>query len=261
MPPFSLSYTNAMPFAIKTETFEGPLDLLLSLIEKRKLLVNDISLAQVADDYLEHLSRFEHFPTHEVAQFLVVASTLVLIKSRSLLPEFVLTVEEEYDVKDLERRLAIYKRMQELSKTLTRQWGARRMYGASDTPSSRRQNIVFAPHASIAIPNIRKAIDSILSRFPKVEALKKTIVEKVISLEEMMDTMASRMQAALKTRFSEFAKRATSSSTTDREVKVNTIVSFLAMLELVKQGMLMVRQHAAFDDIEMETEGVGVPKY
>lgn len=251
-----------MPFAIKTEQFEGPLDLLLSLIEKRKLLVNDISLAQVADDYLEHLSRFEHFPTHEVAQFLVVASTLVLIKSRSLLPEFVVSAEEEHDIKDLERRLAIYKVMQERSKTLAQQWGTRRLFGASEAPSSvRGRNVVFAPHKAITLDNLRGAINTMLARFPKPETLKKAIVEKVISLEEMMDTMASRMQAALKTRFSEFAKKATSSSTTHREVKVNTIVSFLAMLELVKQGMLMVRQHAAFDDIEMETEGVGVPKY
>lgn len=247
-----------MPFAIKTETFEGPLDLLLSLIEKRKLLINDIALAQVADDYLEHIGKFEHFPTHEVAQFLVVASTLVLIKSRSLLPEFVVSAEEEHDIKDLERRLAIYKVMQERSKLLAQQWGTRRLYGASEVPS---KHVVFAPHKAITLDNLRGAINTILSRFPKPETLKKAIVEKVISLEEMMDTMADRMQAALKTRFSEFAKKATSGSTTHREVKVNTIVSFLAMLELVKQGMLMVRQHAAFDDIEMETEGVGVPKY
>lgn len=247
-----------MPFAIKTEHFEGPLDLLLSLIEKRKLLVNDISLAQVADDYLEHLSRFEHFPTHEVAQFLVVASTLVLIKSRSLLPEFIVSAEEEHDIKDLERRLEIYKVMQERSRELTKQWGSRRLYGRSEVPPLEP---VFAPHKALTLDNLRAAVNAMVSRFPKVEALKKTIVEKVISLEEMMGTMADRMQAALKTRFSEFAKKATSGSTTDREVKVNTIVSFLAMLELVKQGMLMVRQHAAFDDIEMETEGVGVPKY
>lgn len=251
-----------MPFAIKTETFEGPLDLLLSLIEKRKLMVNDISLAQVADDYLEHLSRFENFPTHEVADFLVVASTLVLIKSRSLLPEFIVSAEEEHDIKDLERRLAIYKRMQELARSLAGQWGTQRLYGASDVPSSARgRNVVFAPHKAITLDNLRGAINTILSRFPKPEVLKKTVVEKVISLEEMMDTMASRMQAALKTRFSEFAKRAATGSTTDREIKVNTIVSFLAMLELVKQGMLMARQQVAFDDIEMETEGVGVPRY
>lgn len=250
-----------MPFAIKTERFEGPLDLLLSLIEKRKLLVNDISLAQVADDYLEHLSQFENFPTHEVADFLVVASTLVLIKSRSLLPEFIVSAEEEHDIKDLERRLAIYKRMQELAQGIAQRWGTQRLYRASDRPRTQSSELVFAPHKAITIDNLRASINTILSRFPKPEALKKAVVDKVISLEEMMDTMAERMKAALKTRFSEFAKRATSGSTTEREVKVNTIVSFLAMLELVKQGALMARQHTAFDDIEMETEGVGVPRY
>lgn len=243
-------------FAIKTEAFEGPLDLLLSLIEKRKLLVNDIALAKVADDYLEHVSQMERFPTHDVAQFLLVASTLVLIKSRSLLPEFTLTAEEEHDVKDLERRLAAYKLMQERAKAIAEQWGSVRLHEAQERPP---KDAVFAPHASITLESLRGAIGAIAARFPKVEVLKKTVVEKIISLEEMMDTMADRMKRALKTRFSEFAKH--TSGGTDREVKVNTIVSFLAMLELVKQGMLMARQHAQFADIEMETEGVGVPKY
>lgn len=99
-----------------------------------------------------------------------------------------------------------------------------------------------------------------VARFPKPEVLKKAIVEKIMSLEEMMDKMADRMKSALKTRFSEFAKHAAGKGT-DREVKVNTIVSFLAMLELVKQGALMARQHATFADIEMETDAVAIPKY
>ncbi len=247
-----------MTFAVKTEHFEGPLDLLLSLIEKRKLLVNDISLAKVADDYLEHISNFEHFPTHDVAQFLVLASTLVLIKSRSLLPEFILTAEEEYDVKDLERRLIIYKHMQELARGIAKQWGSVRLYEASEVPP---KDPVFAPHKSITPTALVGALQNIIARFPKPEVLKKAIVEKIMSLEEMMDTMADRMKSALKTRFSEFAKHATKGVTTDREVKVNTIVSFLAMLELVKQGALMARQHATFADIEMETDSVAIPKY
>lgn len=246
-----------MTFAVKTEHFEGPLDLLLSLIEKRKLLVNDISLAKVADDYLEHVSNFEHFPTHDVAQFLVLASTLVLIKSRSLLPEFVLTAEEEHDVKDLERRLIIYKHMQELGRGIAKQWGSVRLYEASEVPP---KDPVFAPHKSITPASLLNSLQSMVARFPKPEVLKKAIVEKIMSLEEMMDKMADRMKSALKTRFSEFAKHAAGKGT-DREVKVNTIVSFLAMLELVKQGALMARQHATFADIEMETDAVAIPKY
>lgn len=247
-----------MTFSIKTDTFEGPLDLLLSLIEKRKLLVNDIALAEVADEYLEHIKQFEDFPTHDVAQFLVVASTLVLIKSRSLLPEFVLTPEEEHDVKDLERRLEAYKRVKELSRALSQRWGKKKLYFAS--PMSLTEPI-FAPHAAITIENVVQSVGRIISRFPKPETLKKAVVEKVISLEEMMDTLAERMKRALKSSFSEFAKRARTGSNTPREAKVNMIIGFLAMLELVKQGALMVRQRAMFDDIEMESEDVGVPRY
>ena len=75
-------------YHIKTEQFEGPLDLLLSLIEKRKLFISDFSLADVANEYIEHIRRFESFPMNDVANFLLVASTLVLIKSKSILPAF-----------------------------------------------------------------------------------------------------------------------------------------------------------------------------
>jgi segregation and condensation protein A len=71
-------------FVIKTPVFEGPLELLLSLIEKRKLFINDIALASVADEYMEHVRTLSEFPMRDVAQFVLVAATLVLIKSKSL---------------------------------------------------------------------------------------------------------------------------------------------------------------------------------
>ena len=75
-------------YTVKTEAFEGPLELLLNLIEKRKLFISDISLAQVADDYIEYINKQEDFPMASTADFILVASTLVLIKSKSLLPTF-----------------------------------------------------------------------------------------------------------------------------------------------------------------------------
>src|SRR3989344_1126361 len=108
-------------YHIKTEAFQGPLDLLLQLIEKRKLHINDISLAHITDDYLAHIAGLETFPLKEAAHFILVASTLVLIKSRSLLPSLSLTDEEEGDIKDLERRLKEYKRIKELSLHIEKQ--------------------------------------------------------------------------------------------------------------------------------------------
>src|SRR3989344_4683582 len=104
-----------MSFTIKQQHFEGPLDVLLDLIEKRKFFINDISLAKVADDYLAYIKALEKFPLADSANFVLVASTLVLIKSKSLLPNLELTTEEQGDIADLERRLVLYRRMKELS--------------------------------------------------------------------------------------------------------------------------------------------------
>ena len=246
-------------FQIKTGVFEGPLELLLSLIEKRKLFINDISLAEVADEYIAHVEKAGQFPMHDVAQFVLVASTLVLIKSRSLLPEFTLSTEEEADIQDLQERLRLYKQAQELA------IGMRALFGKqiSFLPGveARPRATIFAPHTSITVANMQLALDSILSRLPKKEVLKQAVVEKIMSLEEMIGKLSGRIQNALTMRFKDFAKAHHAEGATTREVKVNTIVSFLAMLELVKRGVLMVRQHEDFADIEMEHGVVGTPSY
>ena len=246
-------------FSIKTPVFEGPLELLLSLIEKRKLFINDISLSEVADEYIAHVEKMGSFPMHDVAQFILVASTLVLIKSRSLLPEFTLSSEEESDIQDLEERLRLYKQTQELA------LGMRKLFGKNisflPTVEARPRASVFAPHASITTANMQNALNNILSRLPKKETLRQAVVEKIMSLEDMIGRLSTRIQSALTMRFKDFAKTHQGDATTEREVKVNTIVGFLAMLELVKRGVLMVRQHEEFADIEMEHGVVSTPSY
>ena len=95
-------------YQVKTHIFEGPLDTLLSLIEKRKLFINDISLSKVADDYIAYIKSLENFPIADSAHFILIASTLVLIKSKSLLPNLTLSEEEEHSIEDLEARLREY---------------------------------------------------------------------------------------------------------------------------------------------------------
>ena len=244
-------------FAVKTEVFEGPLELLLHLIEKRKLFINDIALAEVADDYIGYIQRFENFPTKEVAHFVLVASTLVLIKSKSLLPQLQLTEEEQTDIEDLERRLKIYKKIQHMSKVVESRFGKEIIFMPSE---SQHVDPVFVPHTSITIASLSDAMQSILRHLPKKEKVKKAIVEKVMSLEEMLETLTTRITSALKMSFNNFAKAHTTGKTV-REAKVNMIVSFLAMLELVKQGVLSVTQHEAFKDINMESREAGIPRY
>lgn len=95
-------------FNINTEKFSGPLDLLLRLIEEKNLNINDIALSSVTNEYLEYIKSIKANP-NELADFLVIASTLILIKSKSILPTLELSSEETEEILDLKERLIVYK--------------------------------------------------------------------------------------------------------------------------------------------------------
>lgn len=239
-------------FSIKTQVFEGPLELLLSLIEKRKLFISDISLAQVADDYIAYIKEFEgNSKMGDLAQFILVASTLVLIKSKSLLPTLTLSEDEQESIDDLEDRLKQYQKYKDLSRHLKERFGVQTEYFRIPTKDKK---IVFTPDKNTTTVRIFETIKQILQAIPKKEFVPKAIVQKVISLEEMMDNLSERITKSMKMSFKEFSGHG-------KVEKVNVIVSFLAMLELVKQGIIIVRQDRDFHDIEIETQSVGVPKY
>lgn len=241
-----------MSFLVRQEGFEGPLDLLLSFIEKRKLHISDISLAKVTDDYIEHLKRMGNFPLGDSANFILIASTLLLIKSKSLLPTLALTEEEQGSVEDLERRLKIYKEVKELCLHIKERFGKEVMF----MPQGRKFDPLFSPDSSMTAANLLSAIKNVISSLPKKEALPKAVVRRVISLEETIVNLTERIRGSLRMSFREFAGHHSSP-----EQRVNIIVSFLAMLELVKQGVINAIQEEKFDDIHMETERVGTPRY
>jgi segregation and condensation protein A len=253
-------------FKIKTHVFEGPLDVLLSLIEKRKLFINDISLSQVANDfiaYVEYIQNEENGDQKKVvdnlAQFILVASTLVLIKSKSLLPQLSLSEEEKGNIDELEARLKEYQKYKTLSENLRKIFGRRTEYMRLP---DKNMMIVFAPDKNTTVSRIFESVRSIIAAMPKIENIPKAVVRKVISLEEMITNLSERISSVMKMSFREFAYSSDKESNADiKEMKINVIVSFLAMLELVKRGIIMVRQESDFDDIEIETEVISVPRY
>ncbi|KKU70717.1 MAG: Segregation and condensation protein A [Parcubacteria group bacterium GW2011_GWA2_47_21] len=239
-----------MSFEVKTGVFQGPLDLLLNLIEKRKLHINEISLAKVADDFILYTKRLGDFPLSESANFILIAATLVLIKSRSLLPNLELSEEEGGSIEELERRLKLYKRMRGLARHISKNLGLSPIYN----PCERPIEPVFSPDSAITPSNLLGSIREVLKNLPKKDFLPKAIVDKVISLEEMIENLTERIKTSIKMSFREFSK-------IGREKKVNVIVGFLAMLELVKQGIIQVKQEKHFEDITIETESVATPNY
>ena len=236
-----------MPITVKTSVYEGPLEVLLELIEKRKLLINDISLASVTDEYIARVNTMPHLPVGETAEFISLAATLLLIKSRSLLPNLQLSEEESRDIKELEYRLALYQLIKEASLGL----------GRSDLPmlyegTPRELEPLYIPDPSATPASLRSAAQTLIDGFPSTLVLPKVEVKKIISLEDMIDKLAVRIQSAFKMSFKEFA---------GKKERGEVIVGFLALLELVKQGIIKAEQDANHGDITLESHVVSTPNY
>ena len=104
-------------YAIKIENFEGPLDLLCHLIDKNKMNINDIRLSEITDQYIEYINKMEEMNLEVTSEFLIMASTLIYLKSKSLLPKQN-EEEEEISEEELLRRIIEYKKYKEIKKTL-----------------------------------------------------------------------------------------------------------------------------------------------
>lgn len=238
-------------FSVKTDHFEGPLEALLEMVERRKLSISDVALAAVADEFVAYAQRLPELPVPEASAFVYVASTLLLIKSRSLLPSFALSPEEERSVSDLEARLRAYQTLREAAKVAGRAWLRAPLHQrASRAPAEP----VFAPTPSCAPERLLELVRSILRAAPKLERVPEAVVRKVVSLEETVGKLTSRIKQALSLSFREF-------SGMGKAEKVEVVVSFLALLELVKQGTIHARQGEHFGDIRLEATDVGTPSY
>ena len=241
-------------FKIKTETFEGPLDLLLSFIEKRKLLINEISLAKITDDYLGHIQTLSNHSIGDRTEFIVIASTLLLIKSRSLLPNLSLSDEEEQNISDLEERLKLYQKIKELGVHIKENYGKNILF---EKTFHKDTTAVFSPHEKITISALYQSMKDVVGRIPVKNLEPKVMIKKVISIEEMIERLTEKVQKALKFSFKEIS----GGKAMSREQKVETIVGFLAILEMFKQGVIEIKQESTFGDIEMHTSELGIPQY
>ena len=155
-------------FSVSTATFSGPLDLLLDLVEKRKLHINDVSLAQITEGFLKYLKEAEELPKDEVAEFLVIASTLMLIKSVSLLPGLSLTEEETESVAELERRLQMLSHIREGAELIRKYFGAASLFLPHAAPP---RQTVFMPPRDMSLSSLSVALVAVIASFPKEEKL------------------------------------------------------------------------------------------
>lgn len=237
--------------SVKAGDFEGPLELLIELVEKRKLLINSISLAAVTDEYMERVRAMQEQSLPHTAQFIALAATLLLIKSKSLLPALDLTVEEEASIDDLEARLRVYQVVREIADTIQAQYGTAVMYEPEYQP---KPDPVFVPDRLCTKTELAQALADVIANLPApVEKKPTAAIKQAISLEQMMDDLQRRIAQHLKFTFSQLQAETSEHKT--------VIVGFLAILELFKQGDLHIHQEARFADIEVEQQRFDTPKY
>lgn len=229
---------------IKLEKFEGPLGLLLQLIEKEEMDITEISLAKIADQYIEHIRSSAKMKPDEMADFLVVAAKLLLIKSRALLP-FLKGGEDEDEIQEFEQQLKMYQEFLAAAKKIEAIIGGRRFSFAREF---NRQAIlasaqIFSPPKKLTVRDIAGVFNEIIKNIKPREKLAEKNLERAISLEEKILAIEELLLNKIKISFNHILSGALN--------KTEMIVSFLALLELIKQRDVSVMQGEMFGEIEI----------
>lgn len=234
-------------YTVATPVYEGPLDLLLQLIERAELDITKLALAQVTDQYLHYLRGLQEQAAAEVSAFLVIAAKLIQIKSEVLLPRPpVREAGEEDPGEDLARQLMAYKRYKEIAIYLQEREvaGLRTYLRLSPSPKVERQldltdlslsDLVAAAQAVFNLADNRPELGSV------VVAPQVTIREKIILINRFLRRYGrTTFQALIR----------------GKPGQLDAVVTFLAMLELIKRRLVEVRQEMLFGEIELEPSGV-----
>ena len=232
--------------------FEGPIEVLLSMIQDRKLPINDVTLAEVTDEYVDYIRNQRRHDYSYITHFLYIASTLLLIKSRSLLPSLELSDEEEESIDALQRRLRLYQIFQGRGEDLKSMFVKPSMF---TRPFKMRRIVAFSPDASaMQLSNLVEAITGIeiVKDETEIDLPEVRVRTAGVHINDMVEKLRERMVSAMNISFKDFAK-APLGDATAREQKVYSIVGFLAMLEMVRNSIIQVEQTDTFDDIIMNT--------
>ena len=227
-------------YEIKLEAFAGPMEKLLELIEERKMEITMVNLAEITNDFLKYLQTLTQENAHPsiISDFVIVASKLLLIKSKALLPSLELTQEEEKDIQDLELRLKIYKEFKEASLGVKKLWDKKQYsFGKelfADFPP------IFYPPENLQVNDLMGPIEKIIVELKALIPEKKSIKKAVISVKEKMEELMGRFKQHAENSFK---------TITESKSRLEIIVFFLAMLHLIRDRLITSTQGNQFSDI------------
>jgi len=234
-------------YKVKLEVFEGPLDLLLYLIKKEEVDIYDIPIERITNQYMEYLSLMQLLNLEVAGEFLVMAATLMYIKSRMLLPaDQQVTDAEAEEGEDprweLIRQLVEYKKFKEAAVQLARREEEQAKVFTRSGDSGIEVDAKEVPLAEVSIFDLIAAFNEVLKKanaredFHEIYEERFTVSDKI---EEILYTLRDRSEIGFMELFSESASR------------VEVVVTFLALLELIRLKRLRVRQPEAFGEIQV----------
>ena len=227
-------------YELRTKEFNGPLDKLLQLIEDRKLEITKINLAEVTADFVSYLKNLQNVQPKVIADFVSVASKMILIKSHTLLPGLELTENEQGEIYELENKLKLYKEFKEAQRRISNMWAKKISYGRDFLMNF--ENGFYL--SQIITPNMLESVIKQLAGeleiiFPKIE--EKNI--KLVNFEEKMKELMDRVSRAMSSSFNEISKG---------KDRTEIVVLFLAILHLLRDSLIKIEQKGEFEDIKIE---------
>jgi len=228
-----------MSHTVKVDQFEGPLDLLLHLIEQEELDITAIALATVCEEYLAHLRAIERRSPEEVADFLLVAAKLLYLKSLALVPAA--AGEAEDDATGLAEQLRIYRAFLEVSRALEARYASGAMcYATERAPIA---TAAFLPPPRLTAEHLRAAFAHVLAELEPIVRIPRAVIGRVIGIGDRIAEIRILITSQPHATFEEVLH--------GRIGREQRIVSFLAILELVKQRVIEAEQSNRFASIHI----------
>ncbi len=223
---------------IKLEKFQGPLDLLLQLIELEKLNITEVSLSQITEQFLNFLDKLENDRSEELADFLVIATKLVYLKSKTLLPYL---YPEEDEGPSLADQLKMYQQYILASKKINILWSQNRIaYGRIEPPV---KNTEFVLPLNARTGDLLKSMEKLVSRLRPLNPLPKITIDRAVSVKQKIESIWNTLKQHKKLNFTDLIA--------ESENKTDVIVSFLALLELMRDHKAFINQDSAFGNMEV----------
>ena len=232
---------------IELEKFSGPLDLLLKMIEKEEMDITQISLIKITDQYLKYISQ-KNISMDEISDFLVVASRLILIKSRALLPNF--NEAEDEETEEFRQQLKMYKEFLDALEIIEASIKEQNIMLERASSDSKLEIVKFLPPKILEKNDLYQSFNNLINNLskqlePKIE--EKTI-EREIHIEDKILEIRQIVLEKIKVDFNKILIKA--------ESKTEIVVIFLGLLELMKQRYVSVNQNDLFGEIQIKANKV-----